>query len=412
MRVVVVGAGIGGLACAQGLVRGGFDVVVVERDSDLARTAGYKLHLGPPAVAALRALLPADLVEVLHASAVGTRGFSLAVRDHRGRVLVRVVEPSAELSLDVDRVTLRAVLAEGLGDRLRLGTTCGGWRREGDTVVAELDDGREEAGDLLVIADGAGSALAERLAGLPTSVPSGLVGVAGRVHWDAVPGAARALLAEPLLAVGPGGTGLFATAHDPAGGAAVRSERSLTATAGASAIWGLVAVEDALPPRPPPAHEDLVDLVVGLLGRERWATPLVDLVRADGPRTAAAFRLRASDPDHLAPWPSSRVTALGDAVHAMPPTGGKGAATAILDAEALVDRLRGARRGEVTAVMAVSDYETALRRHAAPAVRESLQPLSWIRATATPQGALLARGVLPVVAAGSAAVRALAGRRR
>ncbi|MDO5753951.1 MAG: FAD-dependent oxidoreductase [Arthrobacter sp.] len=49
MRVVVVGAGIGGLACAQGLVQRGLDVQVAERDAGLAMTGGYKLHLGVPA---------------------------------------------------------------------------------------------------------------------------------------------------------------------------------------------------------------------------------------------------------------------------------------------------------------------------------------------------------------------------
>ncbi|MET8683140.1 FAD-dependent monooxygenase [Streptomyces sp. NPDC004732] len=38
---------------------------------------------------------------------------------------------------------------------------------------------------------------------------------------------------------------------------------------------------------------------------------------------------RAAD---LAPWPAGRITALGDAVHATPPTAGKGAGAAIRDA--------------------------------------------------------------------------------
>lgn len=410
MRVIVVGGGIGGLACAQGLLRAGVDVVVVERDTDLASTAGYKLHLAAEVVDALRVLVPAEQVEVLMASAVSTRDFSLAVRDHRGRLLLRAREPEAGLSLDVDRVTLRTVLARSLGEHLLLGAKCHGWHTEVDGVVAVLSDGRRLSGDLLVVANGAGSALTQTLAGRPTTTPTGFVGVAGRSPWHKLPTPARDLLgAEPMLAVGPGGTGLFATAHDPVGHAAIRSVFAAPATQEPVAIWALIALEEHLPPRLSTlSHEDLVEAAAGLLRRHRWSETLLGLLGGAEPGSVSAFPLYGSDPDDLAPWPSSRVTALGDAVHAMPPTGGQGAGTAIADARALVEEVSAAVRGEVTLPVAINDYEMRMRRHAARAVRESLQPLGWIRAAATPVGASLARGALPVIAAGARAARSLA----
>ena len=165
MRVVVAGGGIGGLACAQGLVRRGFDVAVAEPDQDLSASGGYKLHLGVAAISALRDLLFAASFESLLGSAVATLGFSLVVRDHRGRRLLRAAETSDGLTLDVDRVTLRQVLASGLDEHLLLGRSCRGWRVEGETVVAELDDGGELEADVLVIADGACSPLTRQLAG-------------------------------------------------------------------------------------------------------------------------------------------------------------------------------------------------------------------------------------------------------
>jgi salicylate hydroxylase len=96
---------------------------------------------------------------------------------------------------------------------------------------------------------------------------------------------------------------------------------------------------------------------------------------------------------------------VGDAVHAMPPTGGRGGATAILDAAALAARLASAARGEVTIPVAMEAYEAQMREHAAPAVRESLKPLGWIRAAATPSGATAARLLLPIAAAASAGIR-------
>lgn len=57
--------------------------------------------------------------------------------------------------------------------------------------------------------------------------------------------------------------------------------------------------------------------------------------------------------------------------------------------------------------MAVHDYEQHLRVRGAAAVRESLQPLGWIRGTAGPLGAAAARAALPLAAAATAGARRL-----
>jgi len=93
---------------------------------------------------------------------------------------------------------------------------------------------------------------------------------------------------------------------------------------------------------------------------------------------------------------------LGDAAHAVPPTGGRGAATAVQDAADLCEALLAAARGQVTPAMAVHDYEQLLRPRGAEAVRESLQPLAWIRRTATPAGAAATAAALPLVATSTA----------
>lgn len=414
MRVVVVGAGIGGLACAQGLARQGHDVQVVERDKDLSQTGGYKLHLGAPALSALRELLPATSFEALLGSAVATRGFSLVVRDHRGRRLLAASEPTAGLSLDIDRITLRRVLALQLEDRIGLGRTCQGWRMKNERIVAELDGGVEISADVLVIADGAGSKLAQTLAGRPTAYPCGLTGIAGRTPWDRLPPETAALLAdEPMLAIGPGGTGLFASAHDPVRRAAIRTPNTPRKASDPVVIWGLIAVEQAVPSDIDKLGQArLVEASEHLLRRHRWADHVVELVTRSQVESVSAFRFNAADPDDLAPWRSSRVTALGDAVHAMPPTGGQGAAAAILDAHDLTKRFHGVARGNVTPLVAIHDYEAELRIRAAPAIRESLQPVGWIRASATPAGALLLRAATPLMATGAAVARAVPRRSR
>lgn len=294
-----------------------------------------------------------------------------------------------------------------------MGRSCQGWQTGDDIVVAELDDGTHIEADVVVIANGAGSKLAQKLAGHPTSTPCGLSGTAGRSPWKTLSASTRALVAqEPMLAIGPGGTGMFASAHDPAGQSAIHPY-SDAAAAVPVAIWGLIALDEALPDHLNQFDQAaLIDLSMRLLQRHRWAAHIIELVTLSQPGSVSSFRFNAADPDNLAPWRSSRITALGDAVHAMPPTGGQGAATAILDAHALTLQLQSAAIGKVTPTVAIHDYEAELRTRTAPAVRESLQPVGWIRTTANPAGALLLRGLTPVLAAGSSATRTVARRGR
>jgi salicylate hydroxylase len=421
MRVVLAGAGIGGLALAHGLRRAGIDVVVLERDAELATTGGYRLHLAPPAVGALRTLLTPTGFEALMASSAGARRFQAAFRDHRGRLLLRAEEPQDDVSLDVDRVTLRMLLADGLSDVLQLGAACTGWQVETDTVRVQVDDGRTVDADALVIANGPGSQLAQALAGEPTDQLSGFVSITGRTAWSRVSAAGRDFLQHtPQFSVGPAGVAVFATFHDPVGGSALASPLARAVTKAPTVIWGLVIQQEQLPPGLLQRlrfleHEQLVTVATRLLDARRWHSRLRDVVACGEAGSVSAYRLHASDPDRLAPWPSGRVTALGDAVHAMPPTGGQGAATAILDAAALVRQLASAARGEVTAAVAMEAYEAQMRQHAAPAVRESLRPLGWIRATSSLAGATAARMLSPVAAAaatGTRRVRSAIPRRR
>ncbi|MGO0578193.1 FAD-dependent oxidoreductase [Ornithinimicrobium panacihumi] len=398
MRVIVVGGGIAGLALAQGLVGAGVEVVVLERDADLSRTGGYKLHLGPVACAAAREVLPPDVWRELRSSAVRTSGFEITVRDHRGRLLAHGGEDEGE-SLDVDRVTLRLVLAQGLGDRVRTGVVANGYGETGQGVRVTLSTGEVVEGDVLVIADGSRSRLVTHLAGGRTNQETGLVGIAGRTDVDVLDLPARDLLkGRPLLAVGPAGVGLFASWHDPPA-----TSRALTT--GPVVIWGLIATAAQLPADLHTlAGSDLSDLAHGLLTRRRWAPALAGLPSASAPDTVAGFQFLAADPGSIAPWTPRRVTAIGDAAHAMPPTGGRGAATAIQDAAQLTARLTDAARGRTTVSFALRDSAQVMRGYAADAVRESLQPVRWIKAGAYPPIAAASRVLLPVLT-GVAGVR-------
>ncbi len=410
----MIGAGMGGLTLAQALRRNGIDVVVHERDQAVEATGGYRLHLNDPACAALRRHLAPGHYQALLASSAGPRTFTrFAVADHRMRLLFAEPNERASETLMIGRIPLRRLLAHGLGDALRLGSEFTGHRTHPDgTVTAHFAGGGTDRGDLLVGADGVGSRVARALAGRPTSLPAGVSGIAGRTPLTAgtrplVP----ALLARgPALAFGPGGVGLFLTLHDPGSGTAVDPAACTQVAAiiePPSLIWGVLAPDRAYPGRPRELDgAGLIRLTDSLL--RGWSASVRALVRAADPATAAFFGFHAADPDaDLTPWPAGAVTALGDAVHAMPPTGGMAAATAIRDADVLAEELFLVRDGESTIPLAVHRFQNRMATYAGEAVRTSTQPLRWIHRLATPAGTRASRIALPAFAAAARLGRTL-----
>ncbi|WP_448641815.1 FAD-dependent oxidoreductase [Geodermatophilus sp. URMC 63] len=419
MRVIVVGAGIGGLTLAQALHRAGDDVSVHDRDPSASATGGYRLHLDERACAALRRHLAPAHHQALLASSAGPGSFRrLAVTDHRLRVLLLArQDPSGERLL-IGRVPLRRLLAHGLDGVVRFGQEFTGHEVHADgSVTARFADGSSERGDLLVGADGVGSRVARALAGRPTSAPVGVTGIAGRTPVDArtrelVPDLLRA---GPALAFAPDGVGAFLSLHDPATVPAVDPAACRDVPADVEApgvVWGLHALDHRLPgdvrERDPAG---LAELVTDLL--RSWSPEVRALVAAADPGSPASFRFSAVDPDaDLTPWPAGPVTCLGDAVHAMPPTGGSAAATAIRDADLLAGHLAAVRTGSTTLPLAVHDYQRQMAAYAPDAVRGSLAPLRWMRAAGHPAGSVLARGALPAAALAAHAARSLRERGR
>jgi 2-polyprenyl-6-methoxyphenol hydroxylase-like FAD-dependent oxidoreductase len=84
--------------------------------------------------------------------------------------------------------------------------------------------------------------------------------------------------------------------------------------------------------------------------------------------TVFPLTLRTSVP--LAAWPASRVTLLGDAIHAMTPGGGVGANTALRDAALLTDALLDIAAGKAVEPR-LAEYESAMRDYGFAAVRVS-----------------------------------------
>jgi len=175
--VAVAGGGLGGLCLAQGLLKAGVDVTVYERDAQLAaRRQGYRLHVDARAGLALEQCLPAGSLALFQATC-GDASTRLTVVSERLRVLneqrrTGPADPYAPgtLSTSVNRQTLREVLAAGLDGRLVFGCELTSYQAGRDGVRLRFADGRQAEADLLVGADGVGSAVRRQY--LPAAAPA------------------------------------------------------------------------------------------------------------------------------------------------------------------------------------------------------------------------------------------------
>jgi salicylate hydroxylase len=406
MRIIIVGGGIGGLALAAGLRRHGFDVAVFDRDTDVAATGGYHITLDGRAQSALRELVAPEIFERLLASASALRLRDPdAFWDRRGRLLGHGPNLSGDPSVDIDRITLRILLAEAVGDDLHLGraVTEIGRAEDGTPLVMFADESPVQC-DLLVGADGTHSLVARHLAGGPTNAPTGIIGFSGRTSVnDLSPVERHRLGPRSGLAIGPRGAALYVGFLDPVGNAVLDApDLRAAVTTGPTYIWGAMFPESA-------DTDSMRDtrgaaLQTALLARFRrqgWSErPLEVIARAD-PDSVAAFRFNAASTrvQDLAPWPAGSITALGDAVHATPPTAGMGAGAAIRDAASLVEHLCEVAADTTTLTVAISQFEADARLRGSEVLTLAMKTVRWILATDTPLGAAATAAATPILAA-------------
>ena len=114
------------------------------------------------------------------------------------------------------------------------------------------------------------------------------------------------------------------------------------------------------------------------------------------PPTTFALSIRAALP--VDPWPTRRVTLLGDAIHATTPVGGTGANTALRDAALLTGYLADIAHGGAEPLAALADYEKQMRDYGFAAVKRSLNNARQA-GTANPLGRRVFRTGLRVIAA-------------
>ncbi|MGV9385571.1 FAD-dependent oxidoreductase [Nonomuraea sp. NPDC003707] len=352
-RILIAGGGVGGLALAQALHHAGLDVVVYEQDpTPRTRNQGYRIHLDPTGNAALADCVPPDVLAVLRRTS-GRNGdlvttFTTGLRQVFTQHFPDI--PADQLTA-VDRNTFRQGLLTGLEDVVRFGRTVSGYQVTGSgRVRVEFAEGGSDEGNLLVGADGVGSAIRRLL--LPGAVVRdfGLRCLYGRMPLTG------SLSPEEFE------RGLCWVSGGSTCGAGFGTVRFRTPVDGPQdyLMVTLVATPDHLGVTDERlfhmSSEELWKLSTDTVAD--WHPAIREIyARAD---TESFFPITFRISERIPAWAPGPVTLLGDAVHTMPPTAGAGANTALADAATLADEILSAARGGKSLVEAVAAYQAIM----------------------------------------------------
>jgi 2-polyprenyl-6-methoxyphenol hydroxylase-like FAD-dependent oxidoreductase len=327
LNVLIVGAGIGGLAAAVTLRGIGARVEVHEQTAALARV-GAGLQLAPNATAALRGM---GLLDRVAATACQPRAWrSLEARD--GSLSLEfplgdaIEEKFGAPYYHVHRGDLHDVLLEAVGD-VRTGHRVVGVESVVSGVKVTFADGSTSTADVVLGADGVHSVVREALFGAMEACFSGLVAYRGIVPGDRVADV-------PLVAAKWWGEDRHLVHYWVSAGRELNFVAPVPEETWTEESWA--------------AEGKVGDLLEAM---SDFAEP----ARRVAGGAVSLMRSALYDRDPLTTWGEGRVTLIGDACHPMLPFMAQGAGMAIEDAVVLARCLDEVDRDGI---------ELALRRYA------------------------------------------------
>ena len=320
-KILIAGAGLGGLAAASFLIQDGHQVEVYEQAPRLEEI-GAGIQISANAMHALRhlGLEPAIRKVGVHPGAYVFRLHDTGEEIQRFALSAEHERLHGAPYTQMHRADFHAILADKLRsldpDAIRLGKRVVGFTEDADGVTLQLADGTDARGDVLIGADGLKSAVRRKIAG---EVPANYTGDAAWRITVPVERLPQPFL-EPVMSVFMG----------PGGHAVCYYVRSGT-------IMNFVGLHET---------DDILE--------ESWTVKLPwERLKADfkGWHPAIQAIIDAADKDQcyrwslhnrlpIDNWSTARATLLGDSAHATLPYLAQGAVMAIEDGAVLMRALR------------------------------------------------------------------------
>ncbi|OBJ73563.1 FAD-dependent oxidoreductase [Mycobacterium sp. 1274756.6] len=300
-RIVIVGAGIAGLATALGLQRAGYEITVVERRTDTSTGAG--ISIWPNALAALDLLGAGDAVREaggrITAGAVRWKNGSWLRRPAPERIVRALGEPLVVVQRSVLRDILTAALTTGT---VAYGRSVAALTDAAAGVRLRFSDGSEQTVDAVVGADGTNSAVARHLNGPLPQRYTGYTAWRGIAEYVMNPDLSGLTLAPGVetghVPMGANRTYWFTTQRTPEGSQAPNGELDYLRSEYAE-----------------------------------WAEPIPDILAATAPDNV--LRDDLYDRATARQWARGPIVLVGDAAHPMRPHLGQGGCQGLEDAAIL-----------------------------------------------------------------------------
>lgn len=320
-KILIVGAGLGGLAAASCLLKAGFDVEVYEQTPMLAEVgAGIQMsanpmhvlrHLGLEADVLRLGVQPGAYVFRLHDTGEVIQDFPLAAEHQRQHGAPYV---------QLHRADLHELLARAASnlkpDLIRLNHRAAGFTETERGVTLHFADGSTAEGDILIGADGLKSTVARQIVG---EIPATYTGDGA---WRITVPIER--LPKPFLPqvmsvfMGPGG---HAVCYYLRGGALLNFVGIIETELASEESWTQKFPWEML-------KKDY----------EGWHPAIQTIIDAADHDQCYRWSLHNRPP--VRNWSTRRATILGDAAHATLPYLAQGAAMAIEDGAVLARALR------------------------------------------------------------------------
>jgi FAD-dependent urate hydroxylase len=338
LKVIVIGAGMGGLTTAIALQQCGYDVEVYDRVTEL-RPAGAAISLWSNGVKVLNRL---GLGEAI--AQVGGHMNRMAYYSHTGELwtdfsLQPLIERVGQRPYPVTRTDLQQLLLNALNGKVQLASQCIAVEQDEHQVTVQFANGRKAIADLVVAADGTHSILRNYVLG--TDIPRRYVGY---VNWNGlVPMSEDLAPADSWV--------LYVGEH----------KRASLMPAGGDRFYFFLDVP--LPQGTISQPENYRQELAAAF--QSWAAPVQTLIQRL-PRNTNRVEIHDTAPlSHLI---RGRVVLLGDAAHSTAPDLGQGGCQAMEDAIVLADCLQLANANVTEALM---KYETLRRDRVADIINKA-----------------------------------------
>ncbi len=343
MKIIIVGAGIGGIAAARAIHKACPEAQICVYEKNEANSVqGHALLLTPNGGLALKSLGLESAILSKSKIVSASRSFDSQNYLTQQKNVKALGDELGFPFLAMSRWDLHRVLLSGLDNVMfHYGMECLGVSEENEKVLVSFSHNEVVEADVVIIADGAASTLRQQLFPDARIIPANIISARGLVDSNSFQ---SDKLADATSYFYREQGKYFVTLSLPNG----------------YRYWNAMLTVDKL--RRHLKYSEIKDMF------SSWPEPVKSLMRCVSEKNVIIRPLCDLAP--MSTWTKGRVALLGDAAHAVLPTLGQGANQALMDAVTIADSIKKYYKDE-DITKALSEYEKERLPTANCAIRES-----------------------------------------